>query len=152
MPITKEEVAEAVQRWFAAWNSKDITIIAAMEARAVGLGWRAFSSRERDYVARGGEAGVFQRRERLFGRMDNFRLELEDLQTAVAGDVGLAWGVFIEEFQEKGQPPERARVRFSKVLTKGATDWQILFFHRDIQPFDEEGRYPKALTVVTANG
>ena len=44
----------------------------------------------------------------------------EDFETAVMGEVGLAWGTFLEPWQDKGQPPEQARVRFSKVLTKGA--------------------------------
>jgi hypothetical protein len=54
-----------------------------------------------------------------------------------------------EEFQEQGRPPERARVRFSKVLTKGPRGWQVLLYHRDIQPFSERGRYPTALMVVS---
>jgi hypothetical protein len=41
-----------------------------------------------------------------------------------------------EEFQEQGRPPERARVRFSKVLTRGARGWQVLLYHRDIQPLN----------------
>jgi hypothetical protein len=83
--------------------------------------------------------------------MEYYRVQLEDLQTSVTGDIGLAWGVFIEEFQEKGRPPERARVRFSQVLIKGARGWQVLLFHRDIQPFIEEGLYPRTLTVVSPN-
>jgi ketosteroid isomerase-like protein len=81
--------------------------------------------------------------------MDAYRLEPEELQTAVIGEVGLAWGVYLEQFQERGRPPERAQVRFSKVLTKGARGWQVLLYHRDIQPFTDEGRYPRALTVVS---
>ena len=148
MSITKEEVAEAVKEWLAAYSTGDIQTIVAMEARSVGFGFRALSWRERDHAALD-EADLSQRLERFFGRMDNYRAELEDLQTSLTGDTGLAWGVFIEEFQEKGQPPERAHVRFSNVLTKGATGWQVVLFHRDIQPFDEEGRYPKALTLVS---
>lgn len=53
-------------------------------------------------------------------------------------------------WQDKGQPPEQARVRFSKVLTKGARGWQVLLYRRDIQPF-EEGRYPKTITVVSSD-
>jgi hypothetical protein len=66
-----------------------------------------------------------------------------------AGEVGLAWGVYLEQFQEQGHPPERARVRFSKVLTKGPRGWQVLLYHRDIQPFTDDGRYPRSLTVVS---
>jgi hypothetical protein len=35
-----------------------------------------------------------------------------------------------------------------KVLTKGARGWQVLLYHRDIQPFTDDGRYPRALTVI----
>ena len=76
---------------------------------------------------------------------------LEDFETAVVGEVGLAWGTFLEKWQDKGQPPEQARVRFSKVLTKGARGWQVLLYHRDIQPFADDGRYPKVLTVVSSD-
>ena len=75
---------------------------------------------------------------------------LEDFETSGAGEVGMAWGTFIEKWQDKGQPPEQARVRFSKVLTKGARGWQVLLYRRDIQPF-EEGRYPKTITVVSSD-
>jgi ketosteroid isomerase-like protein len=146
MALTKEEVAEAVRAWCAAWHTRDLQTIIAMEAQAGGFGFRDLA--RRDHAMQGEEARA-QVLERSFGRMDNYRLELEDLQTSVAGDIGLAWGVYIEEFQETGRPPERARVRFSKVLTKGASGWQVLLYHRDIQPFNAEGRYPTAITVVS---
>ena len=57
--------------------------------------------------------------------------------------------VSLEAFQERGHPPERARVRFSKVLTRGPHGWQVLLYHRDIQPFTEDGRYPRTLTAVS---
>ena len=144
MAITKEEVAEAVRAWCAAFHTRDIQTLLPMEAQAAGFGFRAVAWR-----AARGEGGLLQRLEQFFGQMDSYRLELEDLQTAVTGDIGLAWGVYIEEFQEKGRPLERARVRFSKVLTKGARGWQVLYYHRDIQPFNEDGSYPRALTVVS---
>jgi ketosteroid isomerase-like protein len=146
MTITKEEVAEAVRAWCAAHNTRDIQTIIAMEAQAGGFGFRDLDWR--DHAVQGEEARA-QLFERFFDRMDYHRLELEDLQTSVAGDIGLAWGVYIEEFQETGRPPERARVRFSTVLAKGARGWQVLLYHRDIQPFNAEGRYPTAMTVVS---
>jgi len=147
MAITKEEVAEAVRAWCAAFHTRDIQTIIAMEPRVVGFGFRELA--HRDHAALGEGGYWLQRLEGFFGRMDYYRLELEDLQTSVTGDIGFAWGVYIEEFQEKGRPPERARVRFSKVLTKGASGWQVLLYHRDIQPFNAEGRYPTTLTVVS---
>jgi ketosteroid isomerase-like protein len=145
MPITKEEVAEAVRRWYAAWPIRDIQTIVAMDAQAGGFGFRVLA--RRDHAALG--EGFVQMVERFFSQMDYCRVELEDLQTSVIGDIGLAWGVHIEEFQEKGQSPERARVRFSLVLTKGVSGWKMLLYHRDIQPFNDDGSYPRALTVVS---
>jgi ketosteroid isomerase-like protein len=146
MTITKEEVAEAVRAWCTAIHSRDIPTIVALEAQAGGFGYRQLT--RRDHVAIG-EAGRIQVMERFYSQLDDYRLELEDLQTTVTGDVGLAWGAYIETFQEKGRPPERARVRFSKALTKSARGWEILLYHRDIQPFTAEGRYPRELTVVS---
>ncbi len=146
MAITKEEVAEAVRAWCAAFHTRDIQTLLPMEAQAFGFGFRVVAWRDASGRSEGDHLQYF---ERFFGRMDSYRLELEDLQTSVTGDIGLAWGVYIEEFQEKGRPPERARVRFSKVLTKGARGWQVLLYHRDIQPFNDDGSYPRALTVVS---
>jgi ketosteroid isomerase-like protein len=146
MAMTKEDVADAVRAWCRAWHTHDIPTILALEGHAVGFGFRPWAWR--DHVARGA-AQDRQAMERFFGQVDYYHMELEDFQTSVMGDIGLAWGVLIEEFQEKGRPPERARVRFSKVLTKGASGWQVLLYHRDIQPFTAEGRYPRELTVVS---
>jgi ketosteroid isomerase-like protein len=145
MAMTKEDVAEAVRVWCRAWHTQDIPTILAMEGRAVGFGFRPWAWR--DHVARG-EAHDRQAMERFFGQVETYSLVPEDFETAVLGDVGLAWGTFLEKWQEKGYPPEQARVRFSKVLTKGERGWQIVLYHRDIQPFTAEGRYPRELTVV----
>ena len=146
MAITKEEVAEAVRAWCTAFHTRDVQTIAAMEVQTGGFGYRPLA--RRDHAATG-EMERIQSMERFFAQMDYYRLELEDLQTSVIGDVGLAWGVYVEEFQEKGRSPERARVRFSKVLIKDARGWQILLYHRDIQPFAADGRYPRELTVIS---
>jgi ketosteroid isomerase-like protein len=148
MAMTKEEVAEAVRAWCNAWHTRDIETLLVMEATAFGFGFRPFTPR--DHVVTG-EAGWQENYERFFGQKDAYSVVLEDFETAVVGDVGLAWGTFLEKWQDKGQPPEQARVRFSKVLTKGAQGWQVLLYHRDIQPFADDGRYPKALTVVSSD-
>jgi len=142
MPITPEDVADAVRQWCTAWHTRDIPTILAMEAQAGGFGFRRVD--RRDHVAMGERKTL----EQFFSRMEAYRLEPEHIQTAVTGAVGLAWGVYLETFQEQGRPPERARVRFSKVLTKGPHGWQVLLYHRDIQPFTEDGRYPRTLTTV----
>jgi hypothetical protein len=99
MAITKEEVAQAVRAWCTAFHTRDRQTIAAMEAQAGGFGYWPFAQRDHAAI---GEEGSIQAIERFFGQMDFYRLELEDLQTSVTGDIGLAWGVYIEEFKEKG--------------------------------------------------
>jgi ketosteroid isomerase-like protein len=143
--MTKDDVANAVRSWCAAWHTRDVKTIAGMEARAGGFGFRPLA--RRDHAALG-ESAYSRRIEQFFDRLDYYRLEIQELETAVEGGVGLAWGVYIEEFREKGHPPERARVRFSKVLNQGANGWEVVMYHRDIQPFDSDGNYPRTLTAV----
>jgi ketosteroid isomerase-like protein len=149
MTITKEDVADAVRTWCTAWHTRDMHTIMAMEARAVGYGFRPLVWR--NHIANAQREGRDLSLERFFGQKASYSLVLEELQTAVEGDVGLAWGTFLEQWQDNGQPSEQARVRFSKVLAKGEHGWQIVLYHRDIQPFADDGRYPKALTVVSSN-
>ena len=87
MPITKEEVAEAARAWCTAWDTHDIKTILAMEARAGGFGFRHLA--RRDHVAMG-EQRYRQILEQFFDQVECYRLQPEDLQTSVAGDVGLA--------------------------------------------------------------
>ena len=145
MAMTKEDVAEAVRAWYTAWHTHDIPTICAMEARAVGFGFRALAARNHGARGAGFQAQFL---EQFFAQKVYYRLEAETFQTSVKGELGLAWGVYREAWQDKGQPPEQVRVRFSKVLTKGVSGWQVLLYHRDIQPFTEEGFYPKTLTGV----
>jgi ketosteroid isomerase-like protein len=144
VPMTRDEVAEAVRAWFNAYDTHDVDALVAMEATSVGFGFRSFASRGEGRIGREILA-------RFFGATDYYRLVPENFETAVAGDLGLAWGVFVEEYQENGQPPERARVRFSNVMAKGPQGWQVLLYHRDIQPFNEDGRYPKTLTSISTD-
>ena len=103
MAITKEEVAEAVRAWCAAWHARDIQTIIAMEARAGGFGIRALA--RRDHAALGDEGYWWQRLERFLGQMDTYRLELKDLQTSVTGDIGLAGGCSLRSSRRRGDRP-----------------------------------------------
>ena len=146
MAMTKEDVAEAVRAWCTAWQTRDLQTINAMEARAVGFGFRPFT--RRDHVANARAEARERQLERFFNQKASYSLVLEDCETAVEGNIGLAWGTYLEQWQDQGQPPEQARVRFSKVLTRGERGWEVVLYHRDIQPFTADGRYPRALTVV----
>lgn len=146
MRITKEEVAQAVRDWIEAFNRQDLAHACAVDSQGVGYGYRTIGAR--DMSSLGLERSIKLLGD-FFARCDFFRTTLEQVETAVAGeDLGLAWGVFIEDFQETGRPPERARVRFSQAMRKTADGWKILMFHRDIQPFGDDGRYPRELTTI----
>jgi ketosteroid isomerase-like protein len=146
MAMTQEDVAEAVRAWCTAWHTRDMQTIMAMEARAVGFGFRPFT--RRDHLANARAEARERQLERFFNQKESYSLVLEACETTVVGDVGLAWGTYLETWQDQGHPPEQARVRFSKVLTRGESGWEVVLYHRDVQPFTAEGRYPRELTVV----
>lgn len=148
MPITEEEVAAAMRDWVDASNglatsSNHDERLRTFEANGRGFGYRTVAPR-----------GPMSREEfgmamdRWRGSLDRYRMELESLEPAVAGEVGLASGFYIEDFQHKGQPPERVRVRFTQAMVRDADGWRVIQFHRDIQPFDDNGQYPRSLTRV----
>jgi ketosteroid isomerase-like protein len=139
MAMTKEDVAEAVRAWCTAWHTRDMETIMAMEARAVGFGFRPFT--RRDHLANARGEARERPLERFFNQKESYSLVLEACETTVVGDVGLAWGTYLETWQDQGHPPEQALVRFSKVLTRGESGWEVVLYHRDIQPFTAEGRY-----------
>ncbi|MGE3073639.1 MAG: ester cyclase [Dehalococcoidia bacterium] len=145
MGITKDDVAVAVQAWIAAINEPDIAAICAMDATGHGFGYRTSAPRDMSSTS------IDKYREFMRGFYDRHKgivTTLEELRTAVDGDIGLAWGVYTEEFQLPERPPERARVRFSQSMRRDADgNWRFLLFHRDIQPFADDGRYPLELNT-----
>jgi hypothetical protein len=66
MAMTKEDVAAAVQAWCTAWHTRDMETIMAMEARAVGFGFRPFT--RRDHLANARQEGRDRPLERFFTR------------------------------------------------------------------------------------
>jgi len=152
---TKEDVAEEMRRKFAVFDSGNVDAI-LQNAQGAGFGYRTAAVRSmpwagvdaRDVAAR----GVDVRRQAIkqfLDSMEYYHTKFEELYTSVEGDIGLAWGIFVEEFKVKGRPPEKARVRFTETLKKEDVRWRTLLFHRDIQPFDEHGRYLTRLTLTT---
>lgn len=101
-----------------------------------GYGFRTFSVRQA-----APDADTDQGIQSFASIMEYFRITLDELHTAVVGDVGLVWGVHTEDFQMIGQPPERVRVRFTNTLRWDGIRWRNLLYHRDAQPFDDRGRY-----------
>jgi ketosteroid isomerase-like protein len=146
MAVENKEIAEAVQRYLSTFSTGDMETFAKIEAAVVGFGFRTIGwrSRTRDL---GVEAFV----ERAKKNRENFEVyhaEMEELNTSAEGNIGLAWGFWVERFKVKGRPPEEARVRFSFVFKKEADGWRMFMYHRDIQLFDKEGRYRTEFTKV----
>jgi ketosteroid isomerase-like protein len=123
-----------VREWVSAYTSHDVDAIVRLDPPAPGFGYR-------DLQMRAINRPVREALKAFFGNMDYYRIELNEIHTAVDGDVGLAWGFFTEDFRQKGRSPERLRVRFTQTLKYEPNGWRTLIFHRDVQPFDQQGKY-----------
>ena len=99
MPMTKDEVAEAVRAWCDAYDTHDIDTIVEMEASSLGFGFRTAAPRA------GGRIGR-ELLERFFSGVDYYRLTLESLETDTNGDVGLAWGASSSTSSTKANRPK----------------------------------------------
>ena len=47
---------------------------------------------------------------RFVDSLERYEGTVEELNVAVDGEIGLAWGIHVADFQHKGSPPERTRV------------------------------------------
>ena len=144
MSIQDEEIAEVFRKEKLAWDSKDIDAIIEAYGR-FSFGYRTLVWRDlANYT-----------KEQLRSALENFYKDMEylrrydtKLSTWSVGDIGLAWGFSMEECKHVGQPPERVRTRFTQVYKKEGGEWRMLVSHKDIQPFDEEGKYLKEFTTI----
>ena len=102
----------------------------------VGFGFRSFAGRQPAT-----NEAFTQSIDQFANAMEYYRIRLNELQTKVDGDIGLAWGVHTEVFQIKGQAPESVRVRFTNTLRWDGRSWRNLLYHRDAQSFNANGRY-----------
>ncbi|MCO5976296.1 YybH family protein [Ideonella oryzae] len=137
-PPPDEELCDAVRQWCGAWHQRDIDRILTLEAQASGFGLRAAAWRNHAAI---GPARYRALLEHFFAQMAHYSLQLLDVQASVAGELGLAHGVYEERFQRHGLPAELARPRFTMTFQRGPLGWQMLMYHRDIQPFDPDGAY-----------
>ena len=141
MSIQNEEIAELVRKEFAAFDSKDFNSYVTLGAYIKGgFGWRTFAWHDTPDLA--------ENIIKFHNTLEYYHIELNDLSTWSEGEVGLAWGFFTVNLRQKEKPPEKVRVRFSYTFKKDSQGWHQIMFHRDIQPFDKEGRCPIELTMV----
>ena len=101
-----------------------------------GFGYRTRSPRSES------PDGQKELQENFVNYMEYFRWSPNEIHTHVENDVGIAWGVFTEDFQMKGRNPEKNAIRFSMtcVLDEDG-QWRELIGHRDIQEFDSNDLY-----------
>lgn len=137
---TLEQQAEAeIRKSYAAWNRGDqASIVESADGFTVGFGFRTLAPRGVDPPPR---AAIERVVKAFFDSMEYYRVNIQELHTKAFGDVVVAWGFHTEDFRLRGKAPETVRVRFSSTLRKTPNGWQTLISHRDIQPFDKEGRY-----------
>jgi ketosteroid isomerase-like protein len=132
----KGEVEAYVREWYEAWASGDVDRIARVDVLGPGFGVRTFDARPV------GSPEFYKRLvESFLSEMEYYKIWLDKIETAVDGDIGLAWGVHTEEFRVRGRSPEKIRVRFTMTLQRGPAGWRPILVHRDAQPFGSDGRY-----------
>jgi hypothetical protein len=133
------QAEEYYRRALAAWADADIDAIASRQGARVGFGFRGLAPRGVDDSSAGFQVALLHK---FFDSMEYYNLRLDEIHTAVHGNVVVAWGFHTEDFKQRGKPPEVHRVRFSFTAIAGE-DGQLrqVLSHRDIQPFDDQGRY-----------
>jgi ketosteroid isomerase-like protein len=78
-----------------------------------------------------------------FGTLERYTIEDIDVSCIVNGDIAMVWGFCTEDFEHRGEAPEHVRVRYSMVRHRRDGDWQLVWNHRDIQEFADDGFYIK---------
>jgi ketosteroid isomerase-like protein len=137
LTLTPAEVEERIRAEFEIWKTLDPGSIADLYAGGVGFGYR---NREARPAAPTKEAYRDALRSWL-GQFEHYSLVIEQVETTVDGEIGLAWGSYREEFTLRGGEPEVIRIRFSQVVRRDPSGWRTLLYQRDAQPFDNAGRY-----------
>jgi ketosteroid isomerase-like protein len=140
--LTPAAVEARIRDVFGIWKTLDPASIADLYSGGVGFGYRSREARP-PYETK--EAYREALRSWL-GLFEYYTIAVEQVETAVDGDVGLAWGFYKEEFALRGREPEVVSGRFSEVMRREPSGWRTLLYQRDAQPFDGAGRYIPAAT------
>jgi ketosteroid isomerase-like protein len=132
--LTKAMVEKHIQDIAAAYTAHDAQAVARLDPAAPGYGFRTVQPRTsaRPYV---------DALNAFFATLHYYRIELDELNTEIVGDIAVAWGFWTEDFKEKNRNPEKVRVRITYTLKYDGKEWRTLLFHRDAQAFDTNGAY-----------
>jgi hypothetical protein len=133
--LTREMVEARVKEVIAAYDSNDVERIVEVDPGAIGFGFRELNTRPADTAAWANGLKAY------LTRVDYYRMHLDEVHTDVDGNIGLAWGFYTEDFKLKERSPEKVRVRFTFTYKYDQGTWRTLLYHRDIQKFDDRGRY-----------
>jgi ketosteroid isomerase-like protein len=136
-PLSPSMVESHLREWIAAWASNDPAKIVKVDPPIDGFGVRTLQARSDDTP----EGTYLTIIKSFFTGLDYYRVELNQVQTKVDGNIGLAWGFCTERFKRKGHRPEVLRIRFTRTVKYDHGRWQTLLHHGDIQRFDEKGNY-----------
>ena len=102
----------------------------------IGYGYRNIAPR-----AALDQSMLLQFNKMFFDMMERYSITINELNMKIDGNIGLTWGFHSEDFQMKGQKPEKVKVRFSMTLKFENGKWEVIMGHRDIQSFDANGMY-----------
>jgi hypothetical protein len=133
---TAADVEKLVRAENDIWNTNDPVRIAESDLGGVGFGFRS-----RDPRTPADKNSLLAIAKGFFSTVVYYHGTIEEVHTAIDGDIGIAWGVWTERFQVRGRKPEAVRVRFTATYKHDSKGWRSLLYHRDAQPFDDRGQY-----------
>ena len=97
--LTSQAVEQHERAVFAAWNANDVTRLVALDA----TGGEGFGYRTRDARAFSSDDAAVAELRAWYASMVYFRLELDEIHTAVTGDTATAWGSFTNSSRLKAE-------------------------------------------------
>lgn len=131
----RDELVERMRASFEPWNAGDIDAIVA-GGTADGFGFRT-----RDARLGFDEDATRAMLTAWYDSLERYRIEDVEADARVDGDTAVVFGSFTEDFRHRGGPPERVRVRYSHVFRRADDDWTLVWQHRDVQDFADDGFY-----------
>jgi len=140
--LSGNEIRLFLEELYDSWSSMDVEKIIEKQLSSYeqGFGFRTPNLRIDENIAT--REQLKTRLERFFNTKEYYNIYIEEMEVFVHGNTGVAWGVHIEDFQQKGSMPEKISVRFSMTFLKTGTGELITILnHRDNQRFNEDGRY-----------
>ena len=134
----EEELREQMAKGIEAWNAGNVDGINT-DSFQIGFGFRTYAARISGAltpeIARAGLQAFLD-------SLDYYRIIPLESNITIDGNIALVWSYHVEEIEHKGQDRERVTVRGTATYKRDPDGtWKALLTHRDIQEYDENGRY-----------